>query len=481
MKEKDETFLGKEKIWKLVLRLAIPSMLAQLVNVLYTIVDRIFIGNMEGVGQTALAAVGVCGPIVTLIASFANLVGLGGAPLMAIKLGEGDRDGARKILANGFVLLSALALALTVLVLIFKDKMLTLFGASESLIGYADEYLSWYSAGSLFAILATGLNCFIIAQGFAKIGMLTVVTGAIVNIALDPVLISVVGWGVKGAAIATVISQFCSAALAVGFLLSKRTFIKISFRGLSGRVMGRIALLGLSPFLIIATDSLMILALNAVLQKYGGAQGDALIAAATIMLSFMQVVTMPMGGITGGTQPILSYNYGARNSKRVKQGENFIVLCCLIFTTVMFIVAQFASEAFARVFTKDETLIASASKFIKIYTMMIIPLSFQYAYVDGLTALGIAPIAITLSMFRKIGVMLTLTFVLPIFWGAEGVFYSEPIADAVAAVTASVVYWLSINRILKKREKATSTAGLSASARAGGAPPNDRTDDAAAE
>lgn len=461
MKEKDETFLGKEKIWKLVLRLAIPSMLAQLVNVLYTIVDRIFIGNMPDVGQTALAAVGICGPIVTFIASFANLVGLGGAPLMAIKLGEGDREGARKILANGFVMLGVLALILTAAVLLLKNPMLRLFGASDALIGYADEYLGWYSAGSLFAVLSTGLNCFIIAQGFAKIGMLTVVTGALINIVLDPILISVAGWGVKGAAIATVFSQFCSAALAVGFLLGKRTFIKVSFRGLSARLMGKIALLGLSPFLIIATDSVMILALNAVLQKYGGAQGDTLIAGATIMLSFMQVVTMPLGGITGGTQPILSYNYGARNGKRVKQGENFIVVCCLVWTTLMFLTARFASGQFARIFTQDRELVAMASKFIQIYTLMIVPLSFQYAYVDGLTALGIAPIAITLSMFRKIGVMLTMTFVLPMVWGAEAVFYSEPIADLVAAVTATTVYWLCINRILRKREITTSTAGLS--------------------
>lgn len=452
MKQLEQGFLGKDNIWKLVLRLAIPSMLAQFVNVLYTIVDRIYISNMPEVGATALAAVGVCGPIVTLVSSFANLVGLGGAPLMAIRMGEGNKDAASRILSNGFLLLSGLSILLTIVVIAAKGPILRAFGASGNLYPLANEYLTYYCAGSLFAILAVGLNCYIIAQGFAKIGMLTVVCGALVNIILDPVFIFAFHMGVKGAAITTVISQFASASIALGFLLSKKSFVPLRFRRPDGKIMLRIVTLGFSPFIIIATDSAMILALNSMLQKYGGAQGDMLIAAATIMLSFMQVITMPLGGITGGTQPILSYNYGACFTARVKKSENCILITCLVFTTVMFLIAQLAGQLFARIFTSDPELIAMSVRFIRIYTMMIIPLSFQYAYVDGLTALGIAPIAISLSLGRKIVVMLTLTLVLPAVWGAEAVFYAEPIADLVAAICSATVYWCVINRILRRRE-----------------------------
>ena len=452
-KQQDEARLGNGNIWSVVLSLAIPTMLAQFVNVLYSIVDRIYIGNMPGIGDTALAGVGICGPIVTLIASFGSLVGLGGAPLMAIKLGEQDRKGAKQILANGFLLLTILSVLLTAVVFLLKNNLLLWFGASQTLYPYANEYLTWYAAGTLFSILSTGLNSFIICQGFGKIGMLTVMIGAVANIVLDPVFIFLFGLGVKGAAIATVLSQMLSTVFAVKFLFGRHTIIRISWKGYSFRILRRILLLGLSPFLIIATDSVMILALNGVLQKYGGSGGDNLIAAATIMLSFMQIITLPMGGITSGTQPVLSYNYGAGNSARVRKGEACILILCLIFTTVMFLIARFASVYFVKIFTRDEALIAMSVKYIHIYTLAIIPLALQYTFVDGLTALGIAPAAISLSLFRKIAVMLTLTFLLPQLYGAEAVFYAEPIADVVSAVSSSTVFFLLIGKILKKRER----------------------------
>lgn len=449
----EESRLGTGSIWKVVLSLAIPTMLAQFVNVLYSIVDRIYIGNMPGNGDLALAGVGICGPIVTLLASFGSLVGLGGAPLMAIKLGEQDRKGAKQIVSNSFILLSALSVVLTIAVFLLKSNLLRWFGASQTLYSFANEYLTWYAMGTLFSILSTGLNSFIICQGFGKIGMFTVMIGAISNIILDPILIFLCGLGVKGAAIATVLSQFFSAAFALKFLFGRYTVIKISFKGYSVKIMRRILLLGLSPFLIIATDSIMILALNSILQKYGGAEGDNLIAAATIMLSFMQIVTLPMGGITGGTQPVLSYNYGAGSSARVKKGEACILVICLIFTAVMFLIARFASVYFVRIFTSDSKLITMSVKYIHIYTLAIIPLAFQYTFVDGLTALGIAPAAISLSLFRKIAVMMTLTFLLPEFYGAEAVFYAEPIADVVSAFSSSAVFFLLIGKILRKREQ----------------------------
>lgn len=445
--------MGSESIWKVVLSLAIPTMLAQFVNVLYSIVDRIYIGNMPGIGDLALAGVGICGPIVTLLASFGSLVGLGGAPLMAIRLGEQNRKGARQIVANSFILLTGLSVILTIAVFLLKNDLLHWFGASRTLYPYANEYLTWYAAGTLFSILSTGLNSFIICQGFGKIGMFTVMIGAISNIVLDPVFIFAFGLGVKGAAIATVLSQFFSAGFALKFLCGRYTIVRITLRGYSLKIMRRILLLGLSPFLIIATDSIMLLALNGILQKYGGTDSDNLIAAATIMLSFMQIVTLPMGGITGGTQPVLSYNYGAGNSARVKKGEACILAICLAFTVIMFLAARFASVYFVKIFTSDNTLIAMSVKYIKIYTLAIIPLAVQYTFVDGLTALGIAPAAISLSLFRKIAVMMTLTFLLPRFYGVEAVFYAEPIADAISAVSSASVFLLLIGKILRKRER----------------------------
>ena len=258
--------------------------------------------------------------------------------------------------------------------------------------------------------------------------------------------------GVAGAAIATVLSQVLSAAFSVLVLMSKNRAVRLRINGFSGKIARKILTLGISPFLIIATDSVMLLALNGVLQRYGGENGDLYITAATIMLSFMQVITMPLGGISSGTQPILSYNYGACRMKRIKEGEKWILFLAILFTFVMFLAAQFFSEPFVSVFTRDEALQALSVRFIRVYTLAIIPLSFQYVFVDGLTALGIAPIAITLSLFRKLVVMLSLTFLLPMYFGAEAALYAEPIADTVSALVTSAVFLSTINPILRRRQ-----------------------------
>ena len=445
--------LGHDPVFRLVCKLAIPTMLAQLVSVLYSIVDRIYIGNIPQIGDLALAGVGVCGPIVTLLSSFASLVGLGGSPILAMRMGEGNRKEASRVLSNSFFMLLVLAVGLTGLFLLLKGQLLQWFGASPATFGYADTYLTIYTAGTFFALMATGMNSFLIAQGYSGLGMATVMLGAILNIVLDPIFIFVFEMDVAGAALATVISQMASCAFVLCSLLRKKMPVPLRWGGFDRKIMMRIVTFGLSPFLIIATDSVMILALNGVLQKYGGSDGDNLIAAATIMLSFMQIITLPMGGITSGTQPVLSYNYGAGNSARVRKGEACILILCLIFTTVMFLIARFASVYFVKIFTKDEALIAMSVKYIHIYTLAIIPLALQYTFVDGLTALGIAPAAISLSLFRKIAVMLTLTFLLPQLYGAEAVFYAEPIADVVSAVSSSTVFFLLIGKILKKRER----------------------------
>ena len=335
--------LGRDPVGRLVFRLAIPSMLTQLVNVLYSIVDRMYIGNIPVIGDVALAGAGVCGPIVTLISSFAFLIGVGGAPIMAMSMGAGDRERARRILSNCAMMLVVLAAVLTVVLLLCKEPMLMAFGASEETFVYADSYLTIYVLGTAFAILSVGLNQFIICQGFSGIGMVTVLIGAALNIALDPVFIFVLNMGVSGAAVATVISQAASCVFVISFLLGKRIHIRLSFGGYSWEIMRRVLLFGLSPFVIVATDSILLIVLNSVLQRYGGEQmGDVYITCATIVQSYMQLITMPLGGITGGTQPLLSFNFGAKNIARIKLAYRYLFGLCLAFTTVMFFISQFA-------------------------------------------------------------------------------------------------------------------------------------------
>ncbi len=324
--------LGEDNMKSLVLRLALPSMLAQFVNVLYGIIDRMYIGNLPQVGEVALAGVGVCGPLMTLISSFASLIGIGGSPLLAIRLGEKNQKGAEAILANCFVMLLGLSAALTAFFLALKGPLLMTFGASSVTFPYANSYMTIYTLGTVFAILSVGLNAFIICQGFSALGMLTVVIGAGMNIILDPILMFKLNMGVNGAAVATVLSQATSTLFVLWVLLGKRVPVRITFGGYSLKIMKRVVTFGFSPFIIIATDSILIIALNYVLQKYGGpSQGDMLITCSTVVQSYMQLITMPMGGITGGTQAILSYNYGAKKVDRIRQGEKYILAICVIF------------------------------------------------------------------------------------------------------------------------------------------------------
>ena len=296
-----ENDLGNDSITQLVLKLAIPTMIAQFVNMLYSIIDRIYIGNIPGEGSIALAGVGICGPIVTLLSSFGTLIGLGGSILMAMRMGEGNMKRAKQILSNSFLTLVVLSVTLTVSFLLMKDKLLMWFGASETTFVYANTYMTIYTAGTFFALMAIGLNYFITCQGFSTIGMATVLIGAFANIVLDPIFIFVFDMGVAGAAIATVISQILSCSFAIGFLFSKRPPIKISFGNYSMGIILRIAAIGLSPFLILATDSVIMIIMNSVLQRTGGANADMLITAAYIINSYMSLITGPKGGRIGGS------------------------------------------------------------------------------------------------------------------------------------------------------------------------------------
>ena len=403
--------LGEDNMKSLVLRLALPSMLAQFVNVLYGIIDRMYIGNLPQVGEVALAGVGVCGPLMTL------------------------------------VMLLGLSAALTAFFLALKGPLLMTFGASSVTFPYANSYMTIYTLGTVFAILSVGLNAFIICQGFSALGMLTVVIGAGMNIILDPILMFKLNMGVNGAAVATVLSQ------ATSTLFVLWVPVRITFGGYSLKIMKRVVTFGFSPFIIIATDSILIIALNYVLQKYGGpSQGDMLITCSTVVQSYMQLITMPMGGITGGTQAILSYNYGAKKVDRIRQGEKYILAICVIFCAVMFAISQIAPQYFAGIFTQDPEYIKTSVWGIKVFTFCIIPLAFQYTFVDGLTALGIAKVAVSLSLFRKIS-FLALTLLLPAWFGATAAFFAEPAVDLIAGVTSTTVFCLLINKLLEQREQ----------------------------
>lgn len=449
---KTENNLGNDPVKRLVLRLALPSMAAQFVSVLYSIVDRMFIGNIKDIGDTALAGVGITGPIVNLISAVAFWIGIGGAPIFSIKMGEKNESGAKQVLANCFLLILILSGIMTAVALIFRDKALLLFGASKATFPFAKEYMTIYVLGTVFALIATGMNQFIICQGFAKVGMKSVLIGAVLNIALDPIFIFAFHMGVKGAALATIVSQCASACYVLRFLFSDRVPVKITFGTYSFHIMRSVLTIGLAPFLIVAFDNLLIISLNTVLQQYGGAErGDMLVTCATITQSFMLMVTMPLGGLTGGTQAILGFNYGARRVDRIKEAMKHILILGIIFTAIMFLLARFVPQYFALLFTGNEEYITFCKWAIPIYTAGVIPLAIQYTVVDGFTGMGIVRIAMPLSFFRK-AIYFLFIFLFPMLWGAEAVFYNEPVVDIIAAIASSSVYFLIGRKILKKRE-----------------------------
>lgn len=445
--------LGKDPIGKLVLRIALPSMIAQFVNVLYSIVDRMYIGNIPRVGDLALAGVGVCGPVITMIGSAAALIGIGGAPQMSIRMGEGNPKKAKAIVANCFLMLSVLSVLLTAVLFPIREPMLLFFGASESTIPFAATYFSIYLTGTVFALLSTGMSQFIICQGYANKAMFAVVLGAVMNIVLDPIFIFVLNMGVAGAAVATVLSQLASCCFVLAFLFGKQPPIPITFGGYSLKVMRKVLSIGFTPFVIIAADNIMIIAMNAILQQYGGAsEGDMLVTCATIAQSFMLVVTMPLGGISGGTQTILSFNYGARQMERVKQAQQKIFMLCVGYTALMTAVAWLGGGWFVRLFTSDPIVGSNALWAVRVCTLSLLPLGMQYGIIDGFTALGQVKFALPLSFWRKL-VYFAALFLLPALYGAKAAFYAEPVSDVLGPAVSILVYFSAINRVLNKRKQ----------------------------
>lgn len=444
-----ENDLGRDPIGKLVLRVAIPSMLAQFVSVLYSIVDRMYIGNIPEVGKLALAGAGVCGPIITFISGFAFWIGMGGSPLVSIRMGQEDREGARRLLADSFMLLTVMSLAITGVFLVIREPVLRLFGASPSLLPFAMDYFTTYVLGTFFALMATGMNQFIICQGFAKKGMQSVMLGAVLNIALDPLFIFGFKMGVQGAALATIISQMASCAFVLHFLFGSTPPVRITFGGYRLKEIGRVLFTGLPPFFIYSMEGIMVIAMNAVLQRYGGPErGDLLVAAATISQSFLLVVVMPLGGITAGTGSILGYNFGAGRPDRILKAQKYITFLALGYTGILFLLGQLFPAPFTHIFTPDAQVSDAAVRAIRMATLSLIPLGVQYVIVDGWTGMGLMQLALPMSVLRKC-TYLGFTFLLPAVWGADATFLAEPVSDFFPTLVSIWVYFRVRTRLVR--------------------------------
>ncbi|WP_270942741.1 MATE family efflux transporter [Romboutsia lituseburensis] len=448
------TDLGKESVGKLLFKLAAPAIIAQLVNVLYNIVDRIFIGRMQG-GDMAMAGVGVAFPIILIISAFSALVGMGGAPLAAIKMGEQDNEGAEKIMSNSFSVLIILAILLTVGFLVFKEPILWAFGASDATIGYALDYLGVYLIGTIFVQIALGMNPYINTQGFAKVGMMTVTIGAIINIVLDPILIFGLDMGVKGAALATITAQAVSAIWVLRFLFGRKSVLKIrkKYLKLESKIVLPILALGIAPFIMQATESLVLVSLNSQLQKYGG---DLAVGAMTIMSSIMQIILLPNMGLTQGAQPIISYNYGAKQIDRVKQTFKLCLGLCSLYTIAMWAALMLVPQLFVSIFNNDPALMEITTWSIKIYFAGIFIFGIQIACQQTFLALGQAKISLVLALLRKIILLVPLIFILPMFIENQlfGVFLAEPVADILAALTTIMCFVVFYKKTLSVIENA---------------------------
>ena len=429
--------MGSMPIKKLLIQLSIPTITAQLINALYNIVDRVYIGHIEGVGGTALTSLGVCFPLLMLISATSVLISAGGAARAAISMGRGDRDSAEKILGNATSALLLISATLFVIFLFWREPLLYLFGASDVTYPFADSYFSVYLFGTAFVQISLGLNTFITTQGFTNVSMRTVLIGAICNIILDPIFIFGLDMGVAGAALATIISQGISALWVLRFLTGKKTILKIRRKHLriDPKVLMPCVALGFAPFIMQSTESLIMLCFNNSLLKYGG---DVAVGAMTVLSSAMQMVMMPLQGLTQGAQPIMSYNYGARKADRVREAFRFLLTCCLVYSAAAWVVCMSIPRAIGGVFTDSEAIIDVVGWALRVYMGGTVIFGAQIACQQTFVALGNAKTSAFLAIFRKIIVLVPLIFILPPFFPAEAktfaVWLAEPIAD-VAAVT----------------------------------------------
>jgi len=453
LKMSQEVDLGREPVGHLLFILAVPAITSQVVNALYNMVDRMYIGHIPEVGSAALTGVGVCFPIIMIISAFAYLFGMGGAPRASIFMGKKDNDTAEKILGNCTTSLMIIAVLLTVLVLIFQEPLLYLFGASENTIGYAMDYMTIYAIGTIFVQLTLGLNAFISAQGFSKISMLTVVIGAVTNIVLDPIFIFGLNMGVQGAAVATVMSQALSAIWAFWFLSGKNTILKLKRENLkiNFHILLPCIALGVAPFAMQATESVLILCFNSSLLKYGG---DLAVGAMTILSSVMQFAMLPLQGLTQGGQPIISYNYGAKQGDRVQKAFKLQTISCFSYSSILWLLIMIFPSLFVAIFTSDPQLTEITIWALRIYMAGVLLMGIQISCQQTFIAFGNSKKSAFLAVFRKILVLIPLIYILPMFISDQifAVFLAEPIADTIAVLTTSTMFYFEMKNKMKEMQ-----------------------------
>lgn len=456
MADDDKSFLGREPIGKLLLRLAIPTVVAQLINMLYNIVDRIYIGHMPEDGQLALTGLGVCLPLILLVSAFAALIANGGAPRASIFMGKGDTESAERTLGNCFVTQIIISVVLTAVLLIFDEQFLWLFGASENTIGYAVDYMNIYAIGTIFVQLTLGMNAFITAQGFATTGMLSVLIGAVANIGLDPLFIYAFGMGVRGAALATIISQAASCAWVLFFLFGKKTVLKIRpkyFRLKAGIILPGLAL-GFSTFVMQASESIILICFNSSLQNYGG---DIAVGAMTVLSSVIQFAMLPLQGLGQGAQPIISYNYGAKNAERVKKAFRLLLTASLCYSVTLWALVMAVPQAFVMMFNTNEALVSYTIPALRIYLGALLLFGIQVACQMTFTSMGNALASVIVAVVRKFVLLLPLIYIMPLIFTADkatAVFMAEPVADTIAVLFTAILFFFQFRRFLSKMNAA---------------------------
>ena len=450
MNDKKE-FLATEPIGKLLFKLSIPTVVAQLINMLYNIVDRIYIGHIPGDGSLALTGVGVCMPIIMLVSAFAALVSSGGAPRASIFMGEKDNESAEKTLGNCFSLQIVVSVILTAVLLIWNKDLLLAFGASENTIGYATDYMSIYAIGTLFVQMTLGMNTFITAQGFTTVSMVSVIIGAVCNIVLDPIFIFGFQMGVKGAALATIISQMLSCVWIISFLCGKKTLLKLKKENLKLRadiILPCIAL-GTAAFVMQSSESVISVCFNSSLLKYGG---DIAVGAMTIMTSVMQFAMLPLQGIAQGAQPITSYNFGAKNAGRVKKTFRLLLITCLTYSIALWAAVMIAPEVFVKIFTSDASLAQFAAPMLRIYLGGLGLFGIQIACQMTFTSLGKAANSIVVAVVRKFVLLLPLIYIMPSLLAdkTQAVYMAEPVADIIAVTFTAILFTFQFKKALKE-------------------------------
>lgn len=451
--EKKDVF-EKTNVIKSIFILGLPLVLSQLINVLYNIVDRVFIANMATNGSEALAGVSVTFPIIIVVSAFAALFGLGGSPLVAIKLGEGKKEEANDYMMQSFIMLIIIGIILTVVLLIFGKQLLFLFGITEELLQYGLDYLKIYAIGTIFVMISVGLNAFISTQGHSKIAAVIVLIGAVLNIGLDPLLIYTFNMGVKGAAIATVISQGVSATLVILFLCSKKSLLKIDFKNFKinkNYIFGIIAL-GISPFIMQSTEALIQIVFNIQIFKYGGSDYIVYLNLMAIMISLLQFMTLPIQGLTQGASPLISYNYGKGNIQRVKQSYKSLIIICLIYSMLFYLVISIIPTQLVSIFNKDPEILKIAPSIMRLFFFGMAFFGAQLATQASFMALGQAFVSLSMALLRKVIILIPLAFLLPIWFGLNGIYIAEVFADLLATILTVGTFVLLSNKILQKRE-----------------------------